>query len=119
MSKLEESIEKVDAKCDRIETNVAVIASKLEDQARTLRENTDSLKDHVMRTNTLQNMVVSLQDIVTSMNKRLEPIEQERLKQQAVSDFLKSKAAKWVKICGAAAGIITVVYYIIKIKSGV
>ena len=133
MSKLEESIEKVDAKCDRIDTTLAVMATKFEEHLKQdekmyeefkamvhiLRENTDSLKDHVMRTNTLQNMVISLQDMVGSMNKRLEPIEQERLKQQAVHDFLKGKAAKWAKIIAGLAGLITIIYYLIIIKSHV
>jgi chromosome segregation ATPase len=111
VSKLEESIEKVDSKCDRIETNVAIISSKLEDQGKTLKENTDSLKDHILRTNTLQEMVISI-------NKRLEPIEQERLKREAVSEFIKGKATKVAKVAGIMAAIITIAYYILKIKSG-
>jgi hypothetical protein len=126
VSKLEESIEKVDAKCDRIDTTLAVLAVKFEEHLKQdekmyeefkhmvqiLRENTDSLKDHVMRTNTLQDMVIGI-------NKRLEPLEQERLRKDAVNEFLKHKAAKWAKIATALAGLITIVYYIIKIKSGV
>ena len=133
MSKLDEAIEKVDAKCDRIDTTLAVMATRFDEHLKQdekmyeefkvmvqiLRENTDSLKEHVMRTNTLQNMVISLQDMTRNMNARLEPLEQERLKREAVNEFLKGKAAKWSKLAAAAAGIITVVYYIIKIKSGV
>ena len=125
MSKLEEAVEKIDAKCDRIDTTLAVMTSKFEEHLKTdekmyeefkhmvqvLRENTDSLKDHVMRTNTLQEMVIAF-------NKRLEPIEQERLKREAVSEFMKSKAAKVVKIASVIAALITIAYYILKIKSG-
>jgi len=125
VSKLEEAVEKIDAKCDRIDTTLAVMTSKFEEHLKTdekmyeefkhmvqvLRENTDSLKDHVMRTNTLQEMVIAF-------NKRLEPIEQERLKREAVSEFMKSKAAKVVKIASVIAALITIAYYILKIKSG-
>jgi len=126
VSKLEEAVEKVDAKCDRIDTTLAVMATRFDEHLKQdekmyeefkvmvqiLRENTDSLKEHVMRTNTLQEMVLAI-------NSRLEPIEQERLKKQAVNEFLKAKAAKWSKVAGVITGIITLVYYIIKIKSGV
>ena len=126
MSKLEESIDKVDSKVDRIDTTLAVMTSKFEEHLKTdekmyeefktmvqiLRENTDSLKDHIMRTNTLQEMVIAF-------NKRLEPIEQERLKSLAVSEFMKGKAAKVVKITTVLAAIITIAYYLLVIKAHV
>ena len=125
MSKLEEAVEKIDAKCDRIDTTLAVMTAKFEEHLKTdekmyeefkhmvqiLRENVDDMKEHISRTNILQEMVVG-------MNKRLEPIEQERLKREAVSEFMKSKAAKVVKIASVLAAIITIAYYVLKIKSG-
>jgi len=125
VSKLEEAVEKIDAKCDRIDTTLAVMTAKFEEHLKTdekmyeefkhmvqiLRENVDDMKEHISRTNILQEMVVG-------MNKRLEPIEQERLKREAVSEFMKSKAAKVVKIASVLAAIITIAYYVLKIKSG-
>jgi len=125
LEKLEKSVDNVDNKCDRIDTTLAVMTAKFEEHLKQdekmyeefksmvqiLRENTDSLKEHVLRTNTLQDMVIGI-------NNRLEPIEQDRLKKAAVTEFIKSKAAFWAKIGGAAGGIITIIYYIIKIRTG-
>lgn len=108
-----------------MDTNLAYMTAKFEEHLKQdekmyeefkgmvqiLRENTDSLKEHVLRTNTLQQMVLD-------MHAQLDPIVQERIKKQAVSEFVKAKAARWTKIATIAAAVITIVYYILKIKAG-
>lgn len=58
-----------------------------------LQENTESLKQHMKRT-------ALLEETVVKMDQRLEPIELERIKKQAVNSWLMSRAVIIAKIIG-------------------
>jgi Ni,Fe-hydrogenase I large subunit len=58
-----------------------------------LQENTESLKIHMKRT-------ALLEEAVIKMNSRLEPIELEKIKKQAISHWLKEKGVLLAKIAG-------------------
>lgn len=64
-----------------------------------LRENTDSLKEHMHRTELLE-------DALIKMDTRLAPIEVEHIQKQAVSEFIHKKAKTIGKIAGAITAII-------------
>jgi DNA replication protein DnaD len=60
-----------------------------------LQQNTDSLKEHMHRSDLLE-------DLVHKMDKRISPIELERVQRAAVKDFLH-KNIKFIAKIGAAA----------------
>lgn len=113
MERLEKTVDKVDEKCNVIEKTLVQLSTRFNDHLQQdekmyeefkhmvsiLQENTESLKDHILRTNMLQESVLK-------MDARLSPLEQERLKREAVREFLSSKAKKWGKLIAmASAGI--------------
>ena len=59
-----------------------------------LQQNTDSLKEHMLRTSMLENIMIK-------MDSRLNPIEIEFVRKAAVSDWIYSKL-KWIGKIGAA-----------------
>lgn len=61
-----------------------------------LQQNTDSLKEHMHRTELLE-------ELVKKMDQRLEPIELERIEEQAINKWRNSKLKKYGKILGAIA----------------
>jgi len=83
-----------------------------------LQKNTEDIRHHISRTDEIQNTNTMLQELILSINERLAPIEQERLKKQAVQEYMVGRAAKWSKILAAAGALVTLIYYIIKIKYG-
>lgn len=67
-----------------------------------LQQNTNSLKEHMHRTNLLE-------DIVQKMDDRLSPIVQERLEEEAIKKYRNAKLKKWGKILGIIATIIGII----------
>lgn len=67
-----------------------------------LQQNTDSLKEHMHRTELLE-------DMVRKMDNRLTPLEVERIEKEAVEKYTKEKLVKYGKVLGvitAAIGVI-------------
>ena|SRR5581483_5977977 len=64
-----------------------------------LMENTASLKEHIHRTNLLE-------DAVMKMDTRLAPLEIEKIKRQALKDFIFSGSVWLAKIVGGAGALI-------------
>ena len=125
LDKLEKTIEKVDEKCDGIDKAVTVFGDRFEEHMKQdekmyeefkrmvdiLQENTADIKHHISRTDELQELVVNI-------NARLTPIEQEKLKKEAVTEFMKERTVIWGKRLSVAIGILTVIYYIAKLVTG-
>jgi chromosome segregation ATPase len=125
IDKLEKAIEKIDEKCDNIDKTVALFGQRFEEHLKQdekmyeefkrmvdiLAENTADMKHHISRTD-------ELQDLVVALNNRLTPIEQEKLKKEAVKEFLMERAAKWGKVTGAIISVLTIAYYIVKLTQG-
>ena len=63
-----------------------------------LQQNTDSLKEHMHRTELLES-------IVTKMDERLSPMELEHLKKTAVRSWVKDNAILLAKIFGAISAV--------------
>jgi DNA repair exonuclease SbcCD ATPase subunit len=61
-----------------------------------LQQNTDSLKEHMHRTDLLETMI-------TKMDQRLSPIELERIEDEAVKKYRNSKLKKYGKVLGVIA----------------
>ncbi len=126
LDKLEKTIEKVDEKCDNIDKSVALFGQRFEEHLKQdelmynefkrmvdiLQDNTNDIKHHIARTD-------ALQSLVTSINERLTPFEQDKLKKEAVREFMMERSVKWGKRIGIIGGILTVIYTILKITHGI
>ena len=73
-----------------------------------LRENTDSLKEHMAQTELVREEVKSarqmadnLKDALLKVDERLKPIEEEKLKKEAVKEYIAARWKKWLMILGA------------------
>ena len=73
-----------------------------------LQQNTNSLIDHMHRTGLLENAVEAI-------DKRLSPIEIERLKSQAVKSWLVDQVMLASKMVGGVTGAFAVYFAVIKI----
>jgi hypothetical protein len=62
-----------------------------------LQQNTDSLKEHMHRTDLLESLVAK-------MDERITPVELEHIKKKAVSDWMKDKAIFIAKVAAAVTG---------------
>lgn len=67
-----------------------------------LQQNTDSLKEHMHRTELLE-------ELVTKMDARLTPVELDHLKKKAVSDWVKEKAIFIAKVAAGITGAVTII----------
>lgn len=111
VGKLEDKVENLTVNIQRIQSTVqsqsntlndhiAVVAAKeariAQELTRSndiLRENTDSLKEHIRRTELLENKL-------SSIDGRLCPIEQEFLRSQIIKNYIKDKWKRWAIILG-------------------
>lgn len=71
-----------------------------------LQANTESLKEHIRRTNLLE-------DLVDRMDKRLSPIEVEHIQKEAVKDYIYQNA-KYIAKVGAALAAIAGIWVFLK-----
>ncbi len=67
-----------------------------------LQQNTESLKEHMHRTNLLE-------DLVQKMDKRLSPIELDRIEREAVKKYRNERLVKIAKILGAIGALIGII----------
>ncbi len=67
-----------------------------------LQANTESLKEHMHRTELLE-------QLVQKMDIRLSPIERERIELEAIKKYRNEKLKKWGKILGVIATLIGIV----------
>ena len=126
LDKLEKAVEKVDEKCDNIDKTVALFSQRFEEHMKqdekmyeefkrmvdVLAENTADMKHHILRTD-------ELQDLAVKMNERLTAIEREKLKKEAVREFMVERSVKWGKRLGIVTGILTLIYYVMRITHGI
>jgi chromosome segregation ATPase len=73
-----------------------------------LRENTDSLKEHMRRTSLLE-------DSLLKMNDRFIPIEDEYIKKKAIQDFIRCNKKKFIVYLGIVSTIIGIIVGITRI----
>lgn len=64
-----------------------------------LQQNTESLKEHMHRTELLE-------ELVTKMDARIAPLEREKIEQAAIDKYRTEKLKKWGKILGGVATLI-------------
>ena len=110
---IQERVESVANSVANIDKDMALQRQALEDHTKSdekmyselcrmndiLQQNTDSLKEHVRRTNLLE-------DVMDRMDKRLTPIEIEHIQKTAVRDYIY-KNAKYVAKVGTAVSVIS------------
>ena len=116
---IQERLESVATSVGNIDKDMALQRQALEDHTKSdekmyeelrrmndiLQSNTESLKEHVRRTNLLE-------DVMNRMDKRLEPVELEHIQKQAVKDYLYKNAKFVAKITAALAGIAGLLVYV-------
>lgn len=71
-----------------------------------LQQNTDSLKEHMRRTETAEKQLVLLSELVSKIDSRLAPIEQNRIEEEAVKKYRNDKIIKIAKTISAIAAAI-------------
>lgn len=115
-SKIEEIRDKVSDMSDtvhKIDKEVALQKAAFEDHMKQdelmyqefkrmndiLQQNTESLKEHMHRTNLLE-------DVVQKMDQRLSPLEIKHIKESAIKEWIKDNAIMVAKIAGAATAVI-------------
>lgn len=117
MSKTDEMLNKIDTKLDSMQDSIhhidkevalqkATIQERTEDILKvyeelkrmndTLQVNTESLKEHMLRTKIQE-------DISQKMDARLTKLEIEKIEQEAVQKYRKEVIVKWGKILGVVA----------------
>lgn len=79
-----------------------------------LAQNTDSLKEHMHRTDLAEKRTDLLEEAVKTFHKRLNPIETEIIRKDAVSSWKKDRIYMLAKAMGAVAAFGTLVYTILK-----
>jgi DNA repair exonuclease SbcCD ATPase subunit len=110
LNKIDEKIDNVSDSIHKIDKEVALQKAAFDEHIKQdekmyeefkrmndiLQQNTDSLKEHMHRTDLLETMI-------TRMDQRLSPIELERIEDEAVKKYRNSKLKKYGKVLGAIA----------------
>lgn len=132
IDKLESAVEKIDEKCGSIDTSLLRLTDRFDshlaqDEAMyvefkrmvdILSENTQDIKHHIARTDMLQDDHILLKELCKMIDVRLSVFEQDKIKKQAIKEFQVEVMKKWGKIFAVVASIVTLTYYLIKIKTG-
>lgn len=129
-------LDKVDRKCDDIKDDVNELSRHFEKHEAAfvkhmetdekmyeelhrmnniLQDNTDSLKEHMLRTANVENTQSIQNEALLKIDDRLSAIEEQEIKKQAVKEFMKENAKKWSIRIGIAAGIVGIIATIIGI----
>jgi DNA repair exonuclease SbcCD ATPase subunit len=110
LNKIDEKIDNVSDSIHKIDKEVALQKAAFDEHIKQdekmyeefkrmndiLQQNTDSLKEHMHRTDLLETMI-------TRMDQRLSPIELERIEDEAVKKYRNSKLKKYGKVLGVIA----------------
>lgn len=117
MAKTEDILEKIDEKLDdvvnsiyKVDKEVALqkaafnehikqdekMYDELKRMNNILQQNTDSLKEHMHRTDLLETML-------SKMDQRLSPIELQRVEEEAIKKYRNDKLVKYGKVLGVMA----------------
>ena len=117
-------LDKVDEKCDDIKDEVRDLTShftvhesafkkhletdeKMYDELHRmnniLQDNTDSLKEHMHRTEVLEQSQSIQNDALLKIDSRLQVFEENEMKKQAVKEYMKETSKRWGKILGLIA----------------
>lgn len=116
MSYIQEKLDDVASTVHKIDKEVALQKAAFEDHQKQdegmyeelkrmnniLQENTESLREHMHRTELLEKVVKTIDD-------RLSPFEQEKLKKEAVDHYRKEKLVqigKWLGLIATIVGIV-------------
>lgn len=110
LSKIDEKLDEVSDAIHKVDKEVALHKASFDDHIRQdekmyeefkrmndiLQQNTESLKEHMHRTELLE-------DIVSKMDARLTPLEVERIEKEAIEKYTKEKLVKYGKVLGVIA----------------
>jgi len=74
-----------------------------------LQQNTESLKEHMYRTEIAEKQLSILEDLAKSIDARLSPIEKERIQKEAIARYRSEKLIKISKIIGLIATLVAII----------
>lgn len=129
-------LDKVDRKCDdikddvgeltrRFETHETAFEQHLEQDKKMYEElhrmndilqaNTDSLKEHMVRTANVENTQSVQNEALIKIDGRLQVIEEKEMKKEAVKEYLASKTKKWGIRLGLVSTVLGIIYTVAKL----
>jgi len=114
LSRIQDKLDEVKDTCYRIDKDLCSHKASFEEHTKAdekmydelkrmndiLQSNTESLKEHMYRSDLLEKMC-------NSMDQRLSPLEVKEIQRDAVRVWWKSKVVLWTKILGAVGGAVT------------
>ena len=83
-----------------------------------LQENTNSLKEHMYRTELAEKQLSLLRSIVENIDNRLLPIEKTQIEKEAVNKYLSGRIAKIAKIAAIVSAVAATLVSLAKLYSG-
>ena len=121
--KIETKIDDVSDMVHKIDKEVALQKATFEDHTKQdekmyeelkrmndiLSINTESLKEHMQRTEINEKQLILMEELISKIDSRLSPIEQERIEAEAIRKYRNETLIKLGKILGAAATIVAIV----------
>lgn len=84
------------------EKNAVNLYEELKRMNDVLQVNTDSLKEHMYRTELLEKLV-------NKMDARLEPLEQDKIEQEAIKKYTHHRVMKFAKVAAGLAAAISII----------
>lgn len=115
LSKIDQKLDEVSGSIHKVDKEVALQKAAFDEHIKQdekmyeefkrmndiLQQNTESLKEHMHRTELLE-------DIVKKMDARLSPVEIRHIEEEAVKKHRKEVLIMWIKIAGAMAALVAV-----------
>lgn len=104
---IQDKLDDVSSTVHKIDKEVALQKASFEDHldlhksmSNIMSENTESLKEHMRRTELNEQQVGILRDVVMKMDQRLSPLEIEYIEKQAIKKYRRDKLVLIAKILG-------------------
>jgi uncharacterized membrane protein YheB (UPF0754 family) len=123
LSYIQEKVEEVSDTVHNIDKELAIHKTTFNDHLKTdekmyeefvrmndiLMANTESLKEHMHRTNVAEQRQGLLEDLVKSIDIRLSPFETHKLEEEAVKKYRNEKLKRIMKILGLIGAIVGII----------
>lgn len=123
ISYIQEKVEEVSSTVHKIDKEVALQKAAFDEHMRQdekmyeefkrmndiLQVNTESLREHMHRTEVAEQQLAILEDLAKNVDIRLAPIERERLEKAAVSKYRSELLMKVAKVLGIVGTVIAII----------
>jgi hypothetical protein len=123
MQYIQDKVEEVSSTVHKIDKDLAIHKATFDDHLKQdekmyeefkrmndiLQQNTDSLKEHMHRTEVAEKQLTILEDLAKNIDSRLSPIEKQRIEQEAIAKYRNEKLIKIGKILGIVATLVAII----------